>query len=338
MQVISSGAELPAALRGAVAALGNFDGFHSGHQAVVGAAACLAAGRTAPLAVMTFDPHPAQLFRPGHPPFALASRDQKLAQLAAFGVDLAIVIPFTRDFANCSAADFVGTLLAQELQLAAVVSGYDFTFGHNRSGTTEMLPGLAEQFGMTAQVVGPVVTSGSAGQPISSSLIRQKLAQGAPRDASRLMGRWWCLQGIVLHVDKRGRLIGFPTANIALGAYLQPRAGVYAVRVHGAAARTLEGVANIGTRPTVNGTDTRLEVHLFDFSGDLYGKQLGVDIVEFIRPEQKFDGLDMLQAQIAVDGATAQKILRQPAYGAARMKSKTRQDFVGLAQTTRPAA
>ncbi len=327
MHVVTAGDVISPALRGAIAALGNFDGFHCGHQAVVGAATRMAAARAAPLAVLTFDPHPAILFRPDAPPFALASLPQKLDHLRDFGVDLVIVLRFDRDLAAISAPAFVNDVLHAQFQLSGLVCGYDFTFGQNRAGTTAALTELGARHAMTVDVVPPVAAPLGTGQLVSSSRIREKLASGAPRDAARLMGRWWRLRGDVAHGDKRGRTIGYPTANIALGSYVRPLSGVYAVRVYGAGERAIDGVANIGARPTVDGTDERLEVHLLDFAGDLYGKTLDVEIVEFIRAEQKFSGLDTLKAQIAVDAATALKILRQPAYGAARMKSKNRAYF-----------
>jgi riboflavin kinase / FMN adenylyltransferase len=326
MEIVTNGDALPPALRGAVAALGNFDGFHGGHQAVVGAAARVATAHSLPLAALTFDPHPALIFKPSAPPFALASLEQKLEQLHDFDVDLAIVLPFTPALAAISAKDFVQNILVDEFGLKGLVSGYDFTFGHNREGTVETLRSLGATHGMAVEIVQPVIAAGAA-MATSSSLIRKKLNAGAPRDAARLMGRWWRIRGIVAHGEKRGRTIGFPTANIELGAYVRPQFGVYAVRVLGAADRVLEGVANIGVRPTLQGSAERLEVHVHDFDGDLYGKTLDIEIVEFIRAEQKFSGLDALKAQIAVDSATAQKILRQPAYGTMRMKSKTRTDF-----------
>jgi riboflavin kinase / FMN adenylyltransferase len=326
MEIVTNGDAVPPALRGAVAALGNFDGFHGGHQAVVGAAARLAAAHSLPLAALTFDPHPAMLFKPAAPPFAIATLEQKLEHLREFGVDLAIVLPFTPALAAISAKDFVKNILVNEFGLKGVTSGYDFTFGHNRAGTVETLRTLGATQAMAVEIVQPVMAAG-ASLATSSSLIRKKLHAGSPRDAARLMGRWWRIQGVVAHGEKRGRTIGFPTANIELGAYVRPQFGVYAVRVLGAADRIYEGVANIGVRPTMHGSIERLEVHVHDFEGDLYGKTLDIEIVEFIRAEQRFSGLDALKAQIAVDCATAQKILRQPAYGITQMKSKTRTDF-----------
>jgi riboflavin kinase/FMN adenylyltransferase len=315
----------PASLRGAIAALGNFDGFHLGHQAVVGAAAALAERHQAPLAVVTFDPHPARLFKPDIPPFSLTSLPQKLGLLEAFGVETAIVLPFDAALANLSAEAFVADTLHSQLGLAGAVTGFDFTFGKGRQGTTERLHVLGTSLGMAVETVQPVAASG--GLPISSTSIREKLIVGAPQAAAALLGHWWRLSGTVSHGDKRGRTIGFPTANVPLGDYVRPGFGVYAVRVLGLDGAVVEGVANIGNRPTVGGTQARAEVHLFDFEDDIYGRDIEIEIVEFIRPEQKFSGLDALKAQIAVDSATAQKILRQPAFASGRYRLQTRRAF-----------
>jgi riboflavin kinase / FMN adenylyltransferase len=315
----------PASLRGAVAALGNFDGFHLGHQAVVGAAAALAETRQAPLAVVTFDPHPARLFKPDIPPFGLTSLTQKLGLLEGFGVETAVVLPFDMTLANLTAEAFVADMLHAQLGLTGAVTGFDFTFGKGRQGTTERLHALGQTLGMAVETVQPVAAGGAL--PVSSTSIREKLIAGAPLAAAALLGHWWRLSGTVSHGDKRGRTIGFPTANIPLGDYVRPRFGVYAVRVPGLDGVTLEGVANIGSRPTVGGTEARAEIHLFDFNGDIYDHEIDIEVVEFIRPEQKFSGLDALKAQIAVDSATAQKILRQPAYAVGRYRLQTRSAF-----------
>ncbi len=323
--IVTKTDEVPDRLAGAVAALGNFDGFHLGHQAVVGRAAALAERHGAPLAVVTFEPHPARLFKPDLPPFALTTLPQKLVLLEEFGVDLAIVLTFTRDFAARSADDFMAGTLKERLLLRGAVTGFDFTFGKDRAGTTAMLRAQGPALGLEVETVAAVAAP--AADPVSSTLVRAQLAAGAPLAAAQLLGHWWRLAGTVAHGEKRGRTIGFPTANVALGDYARPKFGVYAVRVQGVGNIVLEGVANIGNRPTVAGTEARLEVHLFDFAGDIYGTAVEVELVEFIRPEQKFAGLDALKAQIAVDSASAQKILRQPAYSANRYRMQTRRAF-----------
>jgi riboflavin kinase / FMN adenylyltransferase len=312
----------PEALRGSVVAMGNFDGVHKGHQAVIGQAAQLATRAGAPLVVLSFDPHPARLFRPDLPPFALTSSAQKQALLEAFGVQGVLLLPFTRVLASLGPQDFVTRVLIGGIGAKHVVCGYDFTFGKDRAGKATDLATL----GVAATVVKPVLAGGQL--PYSSTAIRKLLADGAPDRAAEQMGRWWQIEGVVETGDQRGRSIGFPTANLALGDYQRPAYGVYAVRVH-VGGSIYDGVANIGLRPTFTPPRELLEVHLFDFAGDLYEKRIFVDIVAFIRGERKFAGLEPLKSQIAVDRATADKILRQPAYALNRFKPVTRKDFEG---------
>jgi riboflavin kinase / FMN adenylyltransferase len=316
MRIVSPGAPIPAQARGAVVALGNFDGVHRGHQAVLARAAALAAAHGAPLGVVTFDPHPARYFAPGAAPFALTTTAQKLARLDALGVDTAFVLGFDAALASTSADSFIADVLIGQLGVAGAVAGYDFTFGKGRAGNTQLL----KSAGLPVDIVEPY----GGADPVSSTRVRERLMAGAPDEAAALLGRWWQVAGVVGHGDKRGRTIGFPTANIALGDYQRPRLGVYAVRMH-VGGRVLDGVANLGRRPTVGGQDERLEVHLFDFDGDLYDQAVDVDLLAFIRPEQTFDGLPALKAQIARDSAAAMKIVRQPAYAPERFGAPGRQ-------------
>lgn len=318
MELITGQQPLPEYLAGGVAALGNFDGFHPGHQAVVRRAGELAAACGGPLLVITFDPHPARFFRPEEPPFQLTSIAERARLLEAFGVDALVVLPFDAALAALSPEDFFQTVLVDRLRLKGVTSGYDFTFGKARAGTTETLQALAAANGMVSAVVAPVRTDGD--EVVSSTLIRKKLAEGDVAVASRLLGRWWAIEGVVEGGDQRGRTINFPTANVTLGDYSRPRFGVYAIRMVLPDGRVVEGVANIGIRPTFTPPRELLEAHLFDFSGDLYGQNVRVELVEFIRPEMRFDGLDALRSQISIDCATALKILRQPGYGYSRFK------------------
>ncbi|MGK2284948.1 bifunctional riboflavin kinase/FAD synthetase [Pedomonas sp. V897] len=319
MELITGQQPLPDHLAGGVAALGNFDGFHPGHQAVVRQASALAAERGGPLLVITFDPHPARFFRPDQPPFQLTSIAERARLMAAFGVDALVVLTFDPPLAALSPEDFFRQVLVERLRLKGVVSGYDFTFGKGRSGTTETLQRLADSHGMASAIVEPVCVEGD--EAVSSTLIRSKLAEGDVTAAARLLGRWWGIEGTVEGGDQRGRTIGFPTANVSLGDYARPRYGVYAVRVTLPGGQVAEGVANIGIRPTFTPPRELLEVHLFDFSGDLYGADVRVELIEFIRPEMKFDGLDALRRQIGSDSASALKILRQPAYAPGRFKA-----------------
>jgi riboflavin kinase / FMN adenylyltransferase len=309
------------ALRGSVVALGNFDGVHKGHQAVIGAAARLALSLSKPLSVLSFNPHPARFFQPDLPPFALASPSQKRALLEAFGADGILLLPFNAAVASLSPKAFVDSVLIEAIAASHVVCGYDFTFGQNRTGKADDISAL----GVETTVVKPVIAH-DQGVPYSSTRIRKLLAESAPEKAAELMGRWWQIEGVVEQGDQRGRSIGFPTANLSLGDYQRPAYGVYAVRVHVAGA-IYDGVANIGLRPTFEPPRELLEVHLFDFAGDLYGKTIFVDIVAFIRGERKFAGLEPLKSQIAVDRATADKILRQPGFALNRFKPVTRKNF-----------
>jgi riboflavin kinase/FMN adenylyltransferase len=299
-----------AADRGAVIAIGNFDGVHLGHQRVIAAAKDAAAAASAPFAVLTFEPHPRSVFQPGAPPFRLTPFRAKSRALENLGVELLFTLHFDLAFAQKSAEAFVADLLIAGLGVRAVVVGYDFVFGNRRRGTAALLQEEGRKQGFDVEIIAPV--KGPGGVAYSSTLIREHLVAGRPREAAGLLGRDWEIEGRVELGDRLGRTIGFPTANIMLEDYLRPAAGVYAVRAgvdEGAATRWFAGAANLGWRPTVGGKDLRLETHLFDFDGDLYGKHLRVVLVEHLRPEQRFDGLDALKAQIAADCAKARQIL-----------------------------
>ncbi len=299
------GGAVPQALRGGVVALGNFDGFHRGHQAVVGAA--LAAAREAgrPALVATFDPHPARAFRPNAPPFALTTTDQKLDLLEDFGIDATIVFPFDAAFAALSGPDFVRVWLADVIGAKAVVSGADFTFGAKRSCDTSMLATIGAAHGIAVSVV-PAVTDATG--ILSSTRIRALLQAADPVGAAALLTRPFTIYGVVEHGAKLGRTLGFPTANVALGAYLRPAYGVYAVRAR-VDGHWIDGVANLGIRPMIEPPLELLEVNLFDWSGNLYGCEVEVALVAFLRPEWKLDGLDALTAQIARDADAARAAL-----------------------------
>ncbi|MFD2261616.1 bifunctional riboflavin kinase/FAD synthetase [Lacibacterium aquatile] len=286
---------LPTTLRGATLVLGNFDGIHPGHQAVISAAKAVGAKTI----VVTFEPHPRRLFRPDTPPFRLTPPGPKLRALQAQGIDGVIALRFNRRLAAMSAEDFVNEILVRALGAGHVVVGEDFCFGQSRQGNLASLRADG-RFRVTG--VPAIATHGTI---FSSTEIRTLLSDGRPDEAARLLGHPFTIEGHVRHGDKRGRTIGFPTANIGLGSYIRPKFGVYAVRVPGVG----QGVANLGRRPTFGGFDDRLEVHLFDFSGDLYGRRLQVQLVSFLRQEQKFDGLDALKAQIALDAAEARHLL-----------------------------
>jgi riboflavin kinase/FMN adenylyltransferase len=296
--------DLPDSVRGATVALGNFDGMHRGHRAVL--ATAHAARPELPLAALTFEPHPREHFRPGDPPFRLTLLPAKLAQLASLGCAFVLALPFDETLAAMPAEAFVRDVLHGALGAKHLSCGMDFAFGHRRGGDAAFLSHHAGQLGMGVTLVPPV--SDEEG-PLSSSRIRRVLQDGYPERATRKLGRPWEIVGPVTHGDKRGRTIGFPTANVPLGRHLEPARGVYAVQVVLPDGRVAGGVANIGARPTVGGTESRVEAHLFDFAGDLYGQEVGVRLLHFLRPEKRFSGLPELTAQIAADAASARSLL-----------------------------
>ena len=308
MQVFTTWTDLPTQARGASVALGNFDGVHLGHAHVVRHAH---AGRPdAKLAVLTFEPHPRELFRPDDPPFRLTLADERRAALAALGVELLFEIPFDPAFVALTAEEFVRDVLHAGLGATHLACGPDFAFGHRRGGDAAFLAARAEALGMGITVVPPLSDGGG---PVSSTRIRRLLQDGYPERAAIELGRVPSICGVVAHGDARGRTIGFPTANVPLGRHLEPARGVYAVRVRLAGGAPgdagLPGVANLGVRPTVGGTESRLEAHLFDWSGDLYGQAVTVELHAFLRAERRFGGLDELRAQIAADAAAARRLL-----------------------------
>ena len=305
MQRIIGGGVVPDALRGGIVALGSFDGFHLGHQAVVGRALAKARAEGRPALVATFDPHPARLFRPDAPPFALTRIEQRLDLFEAFGIDGAVVLPFDHALAAETAEGFCSRWLAERIGAAGVVSGDDFTFGVRRSGDVSALSRLGAAHGFSAEVVAPVADTG--GQ-ISSTRIRALLVDAELKGAAALLTRPYTIVGIVEHGAKLGRSLGFPTANIDMGPYLRPAYGVYAVRVRHDG-RSYDGVANLGVRPMIEPPKELLEAWLFDFDGDLYGATLAVELIAFLRPEMKLADMDALKAQVATDARDARAAL-----------------------------
>ena len=296
----------PDHLRGAVIALGNFDGFHLGHQAVVGEAVRQARAQGRPAIVATFDPHPVRHFQPDAPPFRLTTLDQREELFAAAGADAMLVFAFDGTLAATTAEDFVRGLLVERLGAAGVVTGEDFTFGKGRGGNVRVLAELGAESGLTARAVGPVVESGEV---VSSSRIRAALQAGDCATATRLLTRPFAIRGTVQHGDKLGRTIGFPTANLPLGTYLRPRYGIYAVTGRMPDGRVVQGAANIGIRPTFDPPKELLEPYFFDWSGDLYGQEIEVAFHHFLRPEAKFDSLDALVEQMNRDCDEARRLL-----------------------------
>ncbi|MFE8585255.1 bifunctional riboflavin kinase/FAD synthetase [Sphingomonas sp. NCPPB 2930] len=306
MQRLDGVSPVPAHLAGGIVALGNFDGFHLGHQAVVGAAVSRARAEGRPALVATFDPHPIRLFKPDAAPFRLTTLDQRERLFAEAGVDAMVVFGFDTALAALSAQEFVEQRLLGALRVGGVVTGEDFTFGRGRSGTVATLREWGRRQGFSAETVAPVTLDG---EPVSSSRIRAALIAGNPREAARLLTRPFAIEGVVQHGDKLGRTIGYPTANLDMSHYLRPAYGIYAVRGTLDDGRVLDGAANLGIRPSFDPPKELLEPHFFDFAGDLYGRTLSVALIEYLRPEAKFDTLDALIAQMDGDCARARDIL-----------------------------
>lgn len=309
MKIIRHYEQVPPGLRGAVYALGNFDGVHRGHQQVIGRAGAIARELGVPLGVLVFEPHPQQFFFPDRPFFRLTPFRAKARLLERMGVDVLAALPFDDRMSKMLAPEFVLDVLVNGLQTVHVVAGYDFRFGKGRGGDAAALGYLGEMEGFGTDIVDEVKNGGVT---YSSTRIRELLGQGDPQGAADLLGHWWTVETHVQHGDQRGRTIGFPTANLPLEDHVEPALGVYAVRVEiedGPHKGTYDGVANVGRRPTFDKQDVLLEAHIFDFSGDIYGAHAAVSFIEFIRPERKFDGLDSLKAQIAQDSEKAREIL-----------------------------
>jgi riboflavin kinase/FMN adenylyltransferase len=293
-------------LRGGVIALGNFDGFHAGHQAVVGRAVRHARDEGRPAIVATFDPHPVRFFKPDVPPFRLTTLAQRLELFGAAGADAMLVLPFDAALAGTSAEEFITGLLLDRFGAKGVVTGADFVFGKGRGGDVVTLADHARRLGFFTEMVAPV---DDAEEVISSSRIREALQAGDCAEATRLLTRRFTVRNVVQHGDKNGRLLGFPTANLEMGQYLRPRYGIYAVTGRLPDGRILKGAANLGIRPSFDPPKELLEPHFFDFAEDLYGQEIDVAFHAFIRPEAKFDAMDALMAQIAADCERAQELL-----------------------------
>ncbi len=306
MERLEGSSAVPERFRGGIVALGNFDGFHLGHQAVVGRAVARAREEGRPALVATFDPHPVRHFKPDLPPFRLTTLEQRERLFAEAGAEATIVFRFDEHLASLGAEQFVAERLIGLLGVGGVVTGEDFTFGKGRGGSIAVLRELGDRHGFTVDAVAPIAADDA---PVSSSRIREALQAGDCDAAARLLTRPFAIRGTVEHGDKRGREIGYPTANLSLGSYLRPRFGIYAVRGRLADGRVLGGAANLGIRPTFEPAKELLEPYFFDFSGDLYGETIEVELIRFLRPERKFDGLEALKAQMERDCAEARAIL-----------------------------
>lgn len=306
-EVFKDWRNLPGRAQGCVVAIGNFDGVHRGHQTLLRDAKALADREGAPLAALVFEPHPREYFQPDGARFRLTPLATKAWLLARYGVHVLYALPFDAGMAATSADAFMRDVLHGGLRAKHIVVGPDFQFGKGREGTIASLQRFCAANGIGVTVLEPVGEGDIA--KISSTAIREMLQTGRPDEAAKLMGHWWSVVGKVEKGDQRGRTIGFPTANVSLKGYLQPALGVYAVKVE-VAGRLYGGVANFGRRPTFDKQDVILEVHVFDYQGDLYHQEIVVSFVAFIRPEQKFSGLDELKAQIAQDAVKARTLLK----------------------------
>ena len=300
---------LPEHLRGSVIALGNFDGFHLGHQAVVNRAIALGFHERRPVIVATFDPHPVKFFKPDIPPFRLTTLDQRETLFAHAGADAMLVFRFGKELASMDAGDFVAEVLAKHLGSAAVVTGDDFSFGKGRTGDVRLLKKLGKAHGIVAEAVPQVLLDGVR---ISSGRIREALVEGDTGTATHMLSRNFAIEGIVQRGDARGRQLGYPTANLGLGDYQRPKYGIYAARVTLEDGSEHPGVASLGVRPTFQPPQELLEAHLFGFDGDLYGKKIEVALHAFIRDEKKFEQVEALVANMREDEAAARKLLALP--------------------------
>jgi riboflavin kinase/FMN adenylyltransferase len=298
---------IPARLRGAVVAIGNFDGMHRAHQKLLNEALTAARAAGVPSVVMTFEPHPRILFQPDTPLFRLTPREAKARIAKALGFDAMIVIAFDPQFSAISAGDFVRSILVERLAISAVVVGYNFRFGAGRGGSAEYLTAAGERNGFKVIVVPPVTEVDGA--RISSGLVRDFLAAGDVTRANALLGYRWFVSGQVVRGDRRGRALGFPTANVRLAPEAALRFGIYAVTVARANGEAFNGVASFGRRPTFDPGEPVLEAFLFDFEGDLYDETITVTFVDWIRPEEKFADADALAARMKLDADEARAIL-----------------------------
>jgi riboflavin kinase/FMN adenylyltransferase len=306
MQRVTLAGGIPDNLRGGIVALGNFDGFHLGHQAVVGRAVGRAFHERRPVIVATFDPHPVRHFKPDLPPFRLTTLDQRERLFAHAGADAMLVFEFGVELASMDAEQFIAEVLSKRIGAAGVITGDDFSFGKGRSGDAALLARLGPDHGVAAEAVPQVTLDG---ERISSGRIREALVAGDTGTATHMLSRDYAIEGVVQRGDARGRELGFPTANLELGDYQRPKYGIYAVRVTLEDGSEHPGVASLGVRPTFDPPTELLEAHLFDLERDLYGQKIEVALHAFIREERKFDGIPALVVHMKKDEAQARHLL-----------------------------
>ena len=309
MRTFTSWSGLKQADRGAAAAIGNFDGVHIGHQAVIDQTRAVAAKTAAPLGIVTFEPHPREIFAPNAPPFRLMSAETKSHRLEKLGVDFLYQLDFNTELSSLMPEQFARDVIADGLGLSHVVVGRDFCFGKGRAGNAADLAAFGQAMGFGVTIADLIKTEGFE---VSSTSIRSALSDGRPRDAAAMLGHWHRIDGAVIHGEKRGRPLGFPTANMSITGLHPPRFGIYAVKADvltGPYAGSYDGAASIGVRPTFGENAANLETYLFDFDADLYGAHLSVALVDYLRPELKFDSLDALINQMNADCTQARAIL-----------------------------
>ncbi|HEX2561754.1 bifunctional riboflavin kinase/FAD synthetase [Phenylobacterium sp.] len=307
MRVITGWKDLPEADRGAAVAMGSFDGVHQGHQKVIALAAEAARRLDAPLGVISFDPHPREIFSPGQPAFHLMTRNQQLRGLGELGVERLYLLPFTAELAELTDREFATKVLHEGLGARHVAVGFDNSFGKGRTGSPETMRQYGEELGFGVSVAGAV--GDTAVEKYSSTSVREALREGRPQDAAAILGRPFAIEGPVQRGRQLGRELGYPTANVALGDYVVPKFGVYATRTRLPDGREFAGVANIGVNPTVGEVDPRLEVWLFGFDEDIYDQVIETDLVHFLRPELKFDTISEMSEQIRRDAEQAKRLL-----------------------------
>jgi riboflavin kinase/FMN adenylyltransferase len=309
MRIIRDTVFVDPADRGAAAAIGNFDGVHIGHQAVIDLTRKAAKATNAPLGIMTFEPHPRSYFSKDSTPFRLMNAEARANRLAKLGVEKLYEVPFNASLASLTPRDFAQTIIADQLGLAHIVVGADFCFGQGRTGTVDHLTAYGKEMGFGVTVA-PIVALDNGN--VSSTAIRAALTDGKPRDAAAMLGHWHRIEGEVIRGDQRGRELGYPTANMSITGLHPPKFGVYAVKVDvldGPHKGTYDGAASIGVRPMFGENIPNCETFIFDFKGDLYGATLSVALVDFLRPELTFDGLDALITQMDDDCTKARKVL-----------------------------
>ena len=313
LRVIKGWKDIPAEDRGAAVAMGNFDGVHRGHQQVIALAAKAAGELGAPLGVITLDPHPRVYFRPDEPAFLLMKPDQQARALEALGVDILYVLPLTPELAQMTDREFAQTVLHEGLGARHVAVGFDNSFGRDRTGSPETMRAYGAQMGFGVSVAAPV--EDGSGDKYSSTGVREAMRDGHPERACAILGRPFAIEGAVQRGRQLGRKLGFPTANVALADYVIPKFGVYATRTRLPDGRDIPGVANIGVNPTIEGERVPLlEVWLFDFDEDIYDQVIETDLIAFLRPELKFDGLETMTVQVMKDAKVARDLL-MPDFG-----------------------